>query len=253
MNLVIDAGNSTVKLAVFNGERLEFHSRHEEWPTEAIDQHIREFNIRLTMLSSVRDVPNEVISRLSQPGCRFYELTASLPLPVKLDYKTPTTLGKDRIAGAVGAWSMYPGRNLMIVDAGTALTMDLVSLQGIFEGGVISPGLMMRFRALNRFTGRLPLVDPEEDPPLVGKSTTEAIQAGVLMGMVYEVDNYINSLNNKYNGLTVILTGGDASRLTGKLKNTIFVEPNLVLIGLNSILTHNESITGSGIVTHEDI
>lgn len=253
MNLIIDAGNSTVKLAIFNGRRIESYSRHEGWHPEAIGRLIQEFAIRNAILSSVRDVPDEVYTLLVKPGCRLLELTTGIPLPLRIDYKTPATLGKDRIAAAVGAWALYPHRNLMVVDAGTALTMDLVNDQGIFEGGVISPGLMMRFKALNQFTGRLPLVDPNDDPPLIGKSTTEAIQSGVLMGMIYEVDNYINSLKNKYNGLAVILTGGDAPRLTGKLKNTIFVEPNLVLNGLNCILSHNELVTGSGIMKHEEI
>jgi type III pantothenate kinase len=173
---------------------------------------------------------------MKENGIIYYELSHLLPLPVKIGYETPETLGKDRIALAAGAADRFPGKNILAIDAGTALTIDLVTSEGFFVGGNISPGMRMRFAALHQQTFSLPEIEPSEEVPLIGRNTREAILAGVVNGIIYEIDNSINSLNNKYNDLHVIMTGGDAPYLSARLKNRIFVEENLVLNGLNAIL-----------------
>jgi len=140
----------------------------------------------------------------------------------------------------VGAYTICPGKNVLVIDAGTAITYDIVTAKGEFMGGNISQGLEIRFKSLNKYTNRLPLLErPEETPPLVGSSTREAIQSGIVNGLLFEMDGFIDAISKAYPKLQVVLTGGDAKYFVGKLKNSIFVDPNLNLIGLNRILEHN--------------
>ena len=169
----------------------------------------------------------------------FIYLDERVALPVKIGYETPETLGKDRLAAVVGATYLRPGRNILIIDAGTAITYELVEASGLYKGGNISPGMTTRFRALHQFTSRLPLVMETEEIPLVGTSTGMAIRAGVVNGIVYEMDGYIDTLKAKYPDLLVFLTGGHSFYFERRLKNSIFADINLVLIGLNRILEYN--------------
>jgi type III pantothenate kinase len=140
----------------------------------------------------------------------------------------------------VGAYTIYPGRSVLVIDAGTAITYDVVTSDGEYLGGNISPGMEIRFKSLNRYTNRLPLLErPQEQPSLVGNSTREAIQAGIVNGIVFEMDGFIGAIGQNYPKLQVVLTGGDAKYFEGKLKSSIFVHLNLNLIGLNRILEHN--------------
>ena len=237
MNLVIDAGNTLVKTAVYDGADLIIAETHPGWSAEAIVSTLNRFpEIRSSLICSTREVPAWLPEMIRRKNIPFHELTHMLPLPVTLAYETPETLGNDRIAAAAGAAARFPGRNVVAIDAGTALTIDLISEKGVFVGGNISPGMRMRFSALHQQTYSLPEIEPSETVPLIGKNTHDAILAGVVNGLIYEIDNSINSLKNKYNDLQVIMTGGDAPYLSGRLKNTIFVEENLVLSGLNAIL-----------------
>jgi type III pantothenate kinase len=148
-------------------------------------------------------------------------------------------LGRDRLAAAVGANELFPDQNLLIIDAGTAITYDLISENNEFLGGNISPGLEMRFKALNQFTGKLPLVDQADEDDLFGKTTTSAIRCGVQNGVLYEMDQTIELFNENYQNLQIIMTGGDSNFFDRKLNYTIFVHFNLTLIGLNRILEYN--------------
>ena len=168
------------------------------------------------------------------------ELDQSTSIPLVNKYRTPETLGYDRIAAAVGAYTICPHTNVLVIDAGTAITYDIVNSEGEFMGGNISPGLEIRFKALNKYTTRLPHLErPEEKPPLVGSSTKEAIEAGVVNGILFEMDGFIGTIGQDHPQLKVVLTGGDAKYFEGKLKSSIFVDLNLNLIGLNRILEHN--------------
>ena len=173
-------------------------------------------------------------------------LTGETPLPVILDYLTPSTLGHDRIADAVGAAYMFPGENVIIADAGSALTPDIVSAEGKFLGGNISPGLSMRFRALSEFTGCLPSVTYRDaEIPVFGKDTCGAIRAGVVRGITAEIEKFALEAKKKLGSTVLILTGGHAPFLSEFLRMDgleIICEPHLLVKGLNRILIYNETI-----------
>ena len=162
-------------------------------------------------------------------------------LPFKNLYLDKETLGFDRIAAAAGAQALFPGENIIIIDAGTAITIDVVTKEGQFIGGNISPGVDMRFKALNEFTSKLPLVKIEGETGITAKTTEDAIRFGVFNGIKYEMDGYIDAFNQIYENLKVILTGGDHKYFDKKLKNSIFADSNLTLKGLNKILQFNVS------------
>lgn len=237
MNLVIDAGNTLIKTAVYKEDNLLIADIHTIWPAEAIVSLLNRYpEISSCLICAVREVPVWLPELMRGKSILYHELTHLIALPIKIGYETPETLGKDRIAAAAGAAARFPGNTILVIDAGTALTIDLITGKGLFAGGNISPGMRMRFSALHQQTFSLPEIEPAEEVPLIGKNTREAILAGVVNGIIYEIDNSINSLSNKYNDLHVILTGGDALYLRPRLKNTIFTEENLVLNGLNAIL-----------------
>ena len=191
------------------------------------------------ILSSVKPKDEELICYLSENFDFFLELDHLTKLPIENLYETPESLGKDRIAAAVGANELFPDQNLLIIDAGSAITFDLVSEKNQFIGGNISPGLEMRFKALNHFTGKLPLVEYNDEFQVIGRNTTDAIRAGVQNGMIYEIGQTIDLFNRNYQNLQIIMTGGDSYFFDRKLNYSIFVHFNLTLIGLNRILEHN--------------
>jgi len=149
-------------------------------------------------------------------------------------------LGKDRIAAVTGAWSMFPAKNILAIDAGTCITYDLITSNGEYLGGGISPGIRMRFQAMHTFTGKLPLVEPEDFDELIGRSTRESLLSGVYNGVMAEISELIRLYGKKFDDLTVILTGGDHVFLHNKLKISIFAVPELVLLGLNEIFDYND-------------
>ncbi len=240
MNLVIDIGNTITKMAVFSGGKM-LMSRREKILTIGILKDIMDAYPGLTgaILSSVVYHPKELEDYLSSIFDHFLELDYRTPLPINNLYETPSTLGYDRIADAVGANTIFPGRNVLIIDAGTAITIDLITGEGKFIGGNISPGATMRSRALHKFTGHLPLVDPAGDAALMARRTEEAIRSGILNGIIFELNGYIERLREEYHDLQIILTGGDANYFDKKLKYSIFVDLNLNLTGLNRILDYN--------------
>jgi type III pantothenate kinase len=160
-------------------------------------------------------------------------------LPIRSSYQTPETLGKDRLAAVVGAAFLQPDMDILVIDAGTAVTYDCIDASGVYHGGNIAPGVEMRLKALHTFTQKLPLVKVNANVDFLGKDTQSAIQAGVLYGVVLEIDGYIERLMLKYPKLSVFLTGGSAVLFDNKLKSRIFADKNLVLTGLNRILQHN--------------
>ena len=202
---------------------------------------LKEEHVQLdrAILSSVKAVDKEVLQFFSQNFEYFIELDHLTNLPIENRYETPETLGKDRIAAAVGANEFFPNQNILVIDAGTAITYDLISEKNEFLGGNISPGLQMRFKALNHFTEKLPLVDYSADFKSIGTTTEQAIRAGVQNGILYEMEGAIESFNRNYENLQIVMTGGDSIFFDKKLNYSIFVHFNLTLIGLNRILEHN--------------
>jgi type III pantothenate kinase len=229
INLVIDIGNSRTKIALFNQYDLMFNV--------AID-HLKVEHLR--MLKEEHPQLTKAILSSVKPQFKFFmELDHKTELPIENLYETQETLGKDRLAAAVGANELFPDQNLLVIDAGTAITYDLVSEKNQFIGGNISPGLEMRFKALNHFTGKLPLISVSDEFDFIGKNTSDAIRAGVQNGMLYEIDRTIDIFNRYYQNLQIIMTGGDSNFFDKKLNYSIFVHFNLTLIGLNRILEHN--------------
>ena len=237
MNLIIDAGNTQIKWAVYSGLKQLAKNSVSNWESIDPGSLASDFpGIRFVILSSVRIIPESFFESIKQYFNEIVELNYRTILPLKIKYKTPETLGNDRIAAAIGGAALFPGNSVLVIDIGTAITIDLVNEKSEFIGGNISPGMRLRYKALNDFTDDLPLIAPTDNPPFIGQTTAGAIQAGVQTGILYELDAYINALMNKYNKLRVILTGGDAPYFVKNLKNTIFVVPDLVLDGLNLIL-----------------
>ena len=240
MNLTIDMGNTRVKYAVFDGGTVVSDGCSEEFDEAVIDRILAAHpGITQAIVATTRGPVDDTVALVRRRIGRCLRLSPQLPLPIRNGYTTPETLGEDRLAAAVGAASLYPGRNLLIVDFGTAITIDQVSADGVFRGGNISPGMQMRYKALHQFTGRLPLIDSNGRKLPMGRDTETAIRAGVLKGMEYEISGYIESMKHKYPELLVFLTGGDDFSFDSSVKSIIFADRFLVLKGLNRILNHN--------------
>ena len=239
MNLIVEQGNTMLKVAVFDGnERVMFFQKESNelsWIHELFEQYQPDKGV----MSSVKGHHKKLTHILKSKLSYFLWLDEKTAVPVSIEYETIKTLGKDRIAAVTGANFLRPGQHLLVIDAGTAITYELIEASGIYKGGNISPGLTTRFRSLNRFTKQLPLVQEQTFVPFIGTSTESAILAGVVNGIIFEMDGYIDALKVKYHDIYVYLTGGHAFYFENRLKNCIFAEPNLVLIGLNRILEYN--------------
>ncbi|NBA87950.1 type III pantothenate kinase [Emticicia sp. CRIBPO] len=235
MNAAIDFGNTLAKIGFFEGDDLISTARGLR-PEELFDLLEKENPERL-IISSVTKSTDE----LKELFLKFHKkiiLDPETPLPVVNGYGTPKTLGYDRIAGAVGAFARFPGQNCLIIDMGTAIKYDFIDAEGVFRGGIISPGKQMRFKALHTFTQKLPLIDSDEIPELLGTSTETCIQSGVINGIIAEINGIIARYNEKAD-INVLICGGDAKFFESQIKSTKFATPNLVLEGLNRILNHN--------------
>ena len=237
--LIIDIGNTFSKLAVYESKNLKTVEVSKNLSlNDVISFFQRKGPFRAAILSSVTDYSPDITAFLKQKTS-FFELSHDLTLPVSIHYKTPQTLGKDRIAAVVGAAARFPAQEVLVIDAGTAITYDMVTAQKKHLGGGISPGIDMRFKALHTFTGNLPLVPRQDFAELLGDSTTDSILSGVLNGVLAEVSGIIDAYRKKFDGIQVVITGGDHKYFDNKLKNNIFALPNLVLDGLNEILDLN--------------
>ncbi len=240
LNLILDIGNSLSKLALFNKENIIFLKQYESISLKILENVFKNHHhIRQGIVSNVRQEDDKIYSFLKQNLTKLLILDEKTPLPVENLYKTKSTLGKDRIAAAVGGYSLFPGVNVLIIDAGTALTYEFVTSGGQYIGGGISPGLKMRFRSLHENTKKLPLTEPKEKFQLPANTTKSAIISGVQSGIIYEIDGIINEFREQFNSLRIVLTGGDSIFFEKKLKNSIFVDSNIVLKGLNQILIFN--------------
>ena len=243
MNLTIDIGNTNTKFSVFRKDEIINSSCVNELKNEHIKKLKADYpGLDKAIISSVKEYTRELKKFLIQNFETFIELNNTTPLPIENCYKSKETLGNDRIAAAVGASGLYPDTNLLVIDAGTAITYDFITDKNQYMGGKISPGLEMRFKALHHFTNKLPLVKKSDTNKLFGSTTEEAIMTGVMNGIIYETDKTIDSFKEFYRNLKVIITGGDAIFFDKKLKNSFFVNFNLTALGLNRILEYNGEI-----------
>lgn len=243
MNLAIDIGNSRVKTGLFVKGKLVQNTIYDSFNLSTVQSIFSETpEIERSILCSVKKYP-VALKRFLSSHSQFVELTSQIPVPIKVAYKTPLTLGMDRLAAICGAYSINKKGNLLVINAGTCITFDFMDSKKIYRGGSISPGLAMRYKALHTFTGSLPLVVPDmKFKKLIGTTTTEAIKSGVQSGILNEIDGIIREYQSKYKDLTIILTGGSMPWLLKSLKSKIKAEPFLVLTGLNVILSlfHNQ-------------
>ena len=229
-------GNSRIKVGLFTDSQLQsvwvdpqISSLPRLVQDEAVDQ-----VIACSVASDLDDFEAE--SGLHQ----VVKLNPNLAVPINNQYRTPHTLGMDRLAAAIGGHFLHPQTNCLVIDAGTTVTYDFVDGKGNYFGGGISPGIGLRFKSLNQHTYQLPhLQVVEKDTPLVGNDTEGSIQSGVINGLVAEIEGIIRRYEEKFSTLKVVMCGGDAAFFESKVKAPIFVNPHLVLIGLNSILLHH--------------
>lgn len=242
MNLVVDIGNSLMKVAVVEAGNVLMTQRfgvEEEFDVEALKTSYPALQ-RAIVASSGVDT-SQIASTLRRAGLWVLEMTSTTPVPIGNDYLTPETLGVDRLAAAVGVVKCMGYKDCLIVDFGTAITIDLVE-NGVFRGGNISPGMRTRFRALHDYTQRLPECCPTDEILAMGQTTRQAIEQGVMQGIVNEIEGYISSFMGKNAKITLIFTGGDAIFFDKRIKNAIFAKCDPVVCGLNTILEYNAVI-----------
>ena len=240
MNLVVDVGNSYVKLAVFEGNTLESKKviKMNVFRDE-VNLLLKEFPlINKILFSSVGKTKKSDIDYFKKK-VQVLELNKETALPFVNKYATPKTLGIDRIALVSASVFQFPNNNVLIIDAGTCITYDFVNYKNEYLGGAISPGIHLRYKSLHNFTANLPLLETEVPVSIIGNSTNNSIHSGVVYGVLNEIDGVIDTYKHKYSDLTVILTGGDANFLSKQLKSSIFANSNFLLEGLNTILQFN--------------
>ncbi|WP_026813156.1 type III pantothenate kinase [Arenibacter certesii] len=241
MNLIIDAGNTLVKMAVFKGRDIVYD---QKIPLKDFAKNVRsifsEFrSIQYAMLSTVGALSQAEIDMVSV-FCGVHVLSHATKIPFKNSYATPQTLGVDRIALAAAAFYYNPNGNTLVIDAGSCVTYDLINDYGEYLGGAISPGVAMRYKALHTQTAKLPFLEQEEIADFIGNTTETSIHSGVVNGICNEIDGVISQYQSRFTDLTVILTGGDEQFLSKRLKNTIFAHSNFLLLGLNHLLEYNK-------------
>ncbi len=242
MNLVIDVGNTSIKLGVFKGNVIV---HKETLKSKNLLDFIQKINtdyplIDCALISSVSNIKEEDVN-VVKDLFKTIILDHKTQMPFRNLYTTPTTLGVDRLALVAAAVDQFPKKDVLIIDAGTCITYDFKNYRDEYLGGAIAPGLALRYNSLHNFTSKLPLLGIESPKNLIGDSTNQAIHSGVVYGVLYEIEGVIAEYCNTYPDLTVILTGGDAHFLSKRLKNSIFATSNFLLEGLNYILAFNNS------------
>ena len=240
MKLIVDIGNTAVKLAIFDDKKIIKNDRIDRFSIDLIEEFIGKEAIDKSIVCSVRrdfDLIPRLKDFLSFTTCHLF--SHNTKVPIKSNYKTLETLGMDRLALLVGSSIDFSGKDVLILDAGTCLTVDYISAKGIHEGGRISPGLKMRYDALSHFTQKLPKLDYKINDCLIGDDTDSSIHTGVQQGFISEIDTIISQYRKENPEIIVIGTGGDYIFLQEALKSSIFADPFLLLRGLNEILDYN--------------
>ena len=234
MLLTIDVGNSRIKAAVFeHNKQVDFFIFETNEALKNFENIFQKYpNLQKIILSSVGKLEKEVVDFIQN---RFPTeiIDHKSKFPFTNLYATPETLGIDRMVLAAGATLIYPNQNKLIIDAGTCITYDFVNAENQYLGGAISPGIKIRYKSLNNYTSKLPLLTLSEDFEIIGNSTKSAIHSGVINGVIFEIEGFISQYSLKNQDLTIILTGGDADFLAKSLKNTIFANSNFLLENLN--------------------
>jgi type III pantothenate kinase len=233
MNLCIDEGNTAVKYAFFENQKMLYSGID----IESIDAPIIHNAIISTVLEN-----SAAVAWCQKNKVPFHLLSAKSKLPFSISYQTPETLGNDRLAAIAGAMIHFPNQNTLVIIAGSCITFNFIDNQNCFLGGAISPGIQMRLKAMNQFTAKLPLIKWNAEMPndIIGADTPSSMVNGVAFGVLNEMEGVIKTYKDRFTNLNIILSGGDAPFLVSQLKNNIFARPELLLEGLNYILNHND-------------
>lgn len=238
--LCFDFGNTRKKAAVFVKDQIEKILVLEDDATNTIQSLVNTYKPHKSILSSVINHNTEMESVLSSHS-KFHILNHASRLPITTPVGKPDTIGADRLAIAAGGVKYFPGKNLLLIGLGTCITLNFVNKYGEFLGGSISPGLEMRLKSLQYYTAKLPYTAPKTDVPLIGYDTDTNILTGVILGMAYELDGFIDAYNEKFSNFNVVLTGGDMQHLASHMKNRIFADPDLIFKGLYAISEVNNA------------
>ena len=239
INLVIDIGNSFIKAGLFIDTNLqEVRSFEKNKYQSKIDRMLNEYHVNKVIVSQTGKLDEKWYERL-QNNVSVLKFDQKTKVPFENLYETPQTLGLDRIALISAATKLYPGKDVLIIDAGTCVTYDFINSKKQYHGGMISPGWKMRFEAMHEKTDKLPLLKSPENLTIPGVSTASAMYAGVVKGLIFEIDGFIDTYKAAHSTVIPILTGGDSHRLSTQLKNDIFANSNFLMHGLNTILEHN--------------
>ena len=242
MNLIIDIGNTSTKLAVFQRDKVLIAKTVEGFSLVIeVENLLKQFTeIKRGFVSSVGFLSEDELKTLEK-RLPMTVLNSTLKLPFKIHYKTPNSLGADRLALMAAAATQYSGKNVLVIDAGSCITYDFIDSKKNYLGGAIAPGIQMRYKSLGDFTSSLPTLQKIVPKNSIGNSTHDSIHSGVINGVLYEIEGTVNEYQNKYPDLTVILTGGDADFLCKQLKISIFANSDFLLEGLNFLLEYNSN------------
>lgn len=243
MNLVIDIGNTAAKMAVFERGILVDTFHGDNHSLTDLLENAKKYPLQKGIISSTITLTDDIQAQLNIMGINILHVSSETPIPITNLYKTPHTLGMDRLAAIIGANELKPKTDLLVIDAGTCITYDFLNATGEYLGGNISPGINMRLKALHKFTDKLPLVSPNGETPTWGDSTETAIRAGVINGIALEIEGYIQQAREKHPSLVVFLTGGDGLTFDINKRNYILTDKFLVLKGLNRILNYNDTLS----------
>ena len=233
MILTLDIGNTRIKAALFENNILSdcFTLPFDSWQLDLIEFVKNNPNVSEIVVSNVGKLNINDFSFIENRHKLFFvDRNSSFPFHNK--YQSKATLGIDRMILAAGAVLKFPNQNRLIIDAGTCITYDFITAQNDYLGGAISPGIRLRYEALHTFTSKLPLLENQMPDNFIGNSTNNSIHSGVVNGIIYEIDGFINQYQLDYSNFIIILTGGDAEFLAKRFKNTIFANPNFLLESL---------------------
>jgi type III pantothenate kinase len=243
MNLVVDIGNTRTKIAFFENNILLEKAILENGTLGELSTAISGQTVKGAILSMTGRDTEGVENYLNQ-HFRFVKFDHTTPIPIKNKYKTPETLGKDRLAAVIAAKMMFPKDNCLVIDGGTCLTYNFVTANNLFIGGNITPGLTMRLKAMHHFTAKLPEIERHTEGveilDMIGTTTETAMRIGAQVGILAEVEGFVERFTRNFGKIKVILTGGDGEYLMKHVAlSERYFERNLVLQGLNQILNFN--------------
>ena len=236
MHIILDVGNSRIKIAVFEQKtQIELFVFEPKEAQKKIENILKKYpNTTHSVISSVGNLNTTVLSYL-ETHTTIRAINHETKFPFNNLYATPKTLGIDRMVVAAGAVLKYPNKNRLVIDAGTCITYDYIDKKDNYLGGAISPGITIRYKSLNDYTANLPLLEKKEVEYYIGNSTENSIHSGIINGICHEIEGFISQYSYKNQDLTLILTGGDADFLAKRLKSTIFANSNFLLESLNTL------------------